>query len=88
MTSRERVRRVLSRQLPDRVPNGLGGAYDAQMIARTDSYEDVYRKVFGNIKTLGNGGNYIFGGVHNLPGDVPETHLKAMLDAYRDARDY
>lgn len=65
-----------------------GGAYDAQQIARTDSYEDVYRKVFGNIKTLGAGGNYIFGGVHNLPGDVPETHLKAMIDAYRDARDY
>lgn len=65
-----------------------GGGYDAQSIARSESYEDVYRKVFDNIKTLGAGGNYIFGGVHNLPGDVPEAHLKAMIDAYRDARDY
>ena len=65
-----------------------GGAYDAQLIARTDTYDDVYRKVFNNIKTLSAGGNYIFGGVHNLPGDVPQTHLKAMIDAYRDARDY
>ena len=65
-----------------------GGAYDAQQIPRSDTYEEAYRKVFQNIKTLGAGGNYIFGGVHNLPGDVPETHLKAMIDAYRDARDY
>ena len=65
-----------------------GGAYDAQLIARTDTYDDVYQKVFNNIKTLGAWGNYIFGGVHNLPGDVPQTHLKAMIDAYRDARDY
>ena len=65
-----------------------GGAYDAQLIARSDTYEEVYRKVFDNMKTLGAGGNYIFGGVHNLPGDLPEAHLKAMIDAYRDARDY
>ena len=65
-----------------------GGAYDAQLIARSDTYEEVYRKVFDNMKTLGAGGNYIFGGVHNLPGDVSETHLKAMIDAYRDARNY
>lgn len=65
-----------------------GGAYDAQLIARSDTYEEVYRKVFDNMKTLGAGGNYIFGGVHNLPGDMSEAHLKAMIDAYRDARDY
>ena len=65
-----------------------GGGYDAQQIAKDDTYENVYRKVTDNIKTLGAGGNYIFGGVHNLPGDVPQTHLKAMLDAYRDARNY
>jgi uroporphyrinogen decarboxylase len=65
-----------------------GGAYDAQLISQADTYEDVYRKVFDNIKTLGADGNYIFGGVHNLPGDVPQNHLSAMMDAYRDARDY
>ena len=59
MNSRERVRAVLNRQIPDRVPNGLGER-----------------------------GNYIFAGVHNLPATLPERHLKAMIDAYRDAREY
>ena len=31
---------------------------------------------------------YIVGGVHSLPGDMSQAHLKAMIDAYRDARDY
>ena len=65
-----------------------GGGYDAQLISKEDTYEDVYRKVLDNIKTLGAGGNYIFGGVHNLPGDMSKDHLKAMLDAYRDGRNY
>ncbi|MBR3716048.1 MAG: hypothetical protein IKM18_09085 [Clostridia bacterium] len=37
---------------------------------------------------LGERGNYIFAGVHNLPATLPESHLKAMIDAYRDAREY
>ena len=31
MTPRERVRAVLNRQLPDRVPNGLGGCETSSM---------------------------------------------------------
>ena len=65
-----------------------GGGYDAQSINEDASYEDVYRVVYDNVKTLGAGGNYIFAGVHNLPATVPEHHLKAMLDGYRDAREY
>ncbi len=65
-----------------------GGAYDAQLIRTTASYDEVYRTVYDNIKVLGAGGNYIFAGVHNLPATMPEAHLKAMIDAYRDARDY
>jgi len=65
-----------------------GGAYDAQLINVSASYEEVYRTVYDNIKILGAGGNYIFSGVHNLPATMPEHHLKAMLDAYRDARWY
>ena len=65
-----------------------GGGYDAQLIDISSSYEDVYRNVYKNVKILGAGGNYIFAGVHNLPANMPEHHLKAMLDAYRDARDY
>ena len=29
MNSRERVRAVLNHQIPDRIPNGLGGCEDA-----------------------------------------------------------
>ena len=65
-----------------------GGGYDAQLINNEATYEEVYRTVYDNIKILGNGGNYIFAGVHNLPATLPESHLKAMIDAYRDAREY
>lgn len=34
--------------------------------------------------TLSKNGGYIFAGVHNIPGDTPQSHLKAMLDAYND----
>lgn len=65
-----------------------GGGYDAQLIRTGASYREVYEAVYNNIKILGAGGNYIFAGVHNLPADIPERHLKAMLDAYQDARSY
>lgn len=65
-----------------------GGAYDSQSIPISATYEDVYQIVYSNIKTLSAGGNYIFSGVHNLPADLPNNHLKAMLDAYHDAKMY
>ncbi|MBE6711094.1 MAG: hypothetical protein E7579_08255 [Ruminococcaceae bacterium] len=65
-----------------------GGAYDAQLIPQSAAYDEVYAAVSANIRTLGAGGNYIFAGVHNLPATMPEHHLKAMIDAYRDSRAY
>ena len=65
-----------------------GGGYDAQLIDVKASYEEVYQAVCRNIRILGAGGNYIFAGVHNLPANMPEHHLKAMLDAYYDTRVY
>jgi len=65
-----------------------GGAYDAQSMPADAPYEYVYRTVYDNIKTFAAGGNYIFSGVHNLPAALSDTHLKALLDAYRDARMY
>lgn len=65
-----------------------GGAYDAQSVNPAASYEEVYEEVSRNVRTLAEGGNYIFSGVHNMPADIPEAHLKAMLDAYRDNRAY
>jgi len=65
-----------------------GGAYDAQLIPEHASYDEVYQAVYKNIKKLGDGGNFIFSGVHNLPATIPESHLKAMIDAYKAARYY
>lgn len=65
-----------------------GGAYDAQLLPASMSYDEVYEAVCRNIKILGAGGNFIFSGVHNLPADMPEHHIKAMIDAYFDARWY
>ncbi len=65
-----------------------GGAYDAQLFTVNKSYEEIYFVVSNNIKILKKGGNYIFSGVHNLPADLPETHIKAMLDAWCDNKEY
>ena len=47
----------------------------------------VYETVVRNIRALSRGGGYLFSGVHNIPGDTPEAHLRAVLQAYRDCRD-
>jgi uroporphyrinogen decarboxylase len=65
-----------------------GGGYDAQLSDRTAAYEEVYGEVLANIQELGRGGGYIFAGVHNLPADMPEAHIRAMLDALRDGGAY
>ena len=52
------------------------------------SYEEVYNAVYRNVKKLGEGGSFIFSGVHNLPATTPESHLQAMIDAYKAARTY
>ena len=65
-----------------------GGAYDAQLFGRDDTYEEVHKKVSENVNMLKKGGGYIFSGVHNLPPDVPKHHLKAMLDAWESNKNY
>lgn len=66
----------------------FGGGYDAQKNPQADSYEQVYHRVSENILALGKDGGYLFAGVHNLPADTPQEHLRAMLDAWRDHREY
>ncbi len=65
-----------------------GGGFDAQQTPVSSNYETVYRQVADNINTLKQGGRYLFAGVHNLPPEMPETHIRAMLDAYYDNRQY
>jgi len=59
-----------------------GGAYDAVKMSAAAGFEEVYHEVTNNIRILGKGGGFIFAGVHNLPGDIPDEHLEAMLQAY------
>ena len=61
-----------------------GGAYDAQLFDKTESYDEVYKKVSDCINILKQGGGFIFSGVHNLPPDIPACHLKAVLDAWEN----
>ena len=63
-----------------------GGAYDAQLNPENLSYDAVYQNVYETIKELGKNGGYIMSGVHNLPPSVPESHIKAVIDAWKDAR--
>ena len=63
-----------------------GGAYDAVSTPPSLAPEEVYAQVKGNIEVLSKNGGYIFAGVHNTPADTPETHLRAILQAYQDAR--
>lgn len=65
-----------------------GGGYDSQLFSHSDTYEEAYQKISDVISTFKPNGGYIFSGVHNLPADVPETHLKAIVDAYNDCCRY
>lgn len=76
---------VLKERFGDRL-TFYGGVFDAVTLPTTTAPEVVYDTVRSNIETLSEGGGYIFSGVHNLPGDLPESHLVAMLEAYRDCR--
>ena len=62
----------------------FGGALDAIATPPDSPDEVVYEQARHTIRTLAAHGRYIFAGTHNLPGDTPPGHLKAMLQAYRD----
>jgi uroporphyrinogen decarboxylase len=64
-----------------------GGCFDAVQTPPHTPAEGVYETVKDNIRALSQGGGYLFAGVHNIPGDTPESHLRAVLQAYRDCRD-
>jgi uroporphyrinogen decarboxylase len=61
-----------------------GGAFDAIQLPANTPDDIVYHTVKQNIEVLSLGGGYIFSGVHNIPGDTPVSHLRAILQAYND----
>jgi uroporphyrinogen decarboxylase len=64
-----------------------GGDYDAQLM-KGCGYGEVYEHVKHNICTFKQNGGHVFAGVHNLPPDMPEDHLRAFFTAWMDYRDY
>lgn len=64
-----------------------GGSYDAVAFPVDTSPEIVREGVARNIRVLSRGGGYIFSGVHNIQANVPDAHLGAILDAFKDCRD-
>ena len=64
-----------------------GGVFDSVLLPPPTPADVVYEAVKKNIETLSRGGGYIFAGVHNLPGDMPESHIRATLAAYNDCRE-
>jgi uroporphyrinogen decarboxylase len=64
-----------------------GGSYDAVMNDPSAPPEVVRKRVGENIRTLAASGRYIFCGVHNIQWNVPDSHLTAVLDAFRERRE-
>ena len=63
-----------------------GGSYDAVATEAGTPAEEVRRKVADNIRAFAATGRYIFCGVHNIQWNVPDSHLGAILEAFRECR--
>lgn len=64
-----------------------GGVFDATLYPNEMTQQQVYEAVKRNIEIFSAGGGYLFAGVHNLPGNLPESHIRAIIQAWRDCRD-
>ena len=64
-----------------------GGALDAVITPPPTPDEIVYEEARKTITTFARAGRYLFAGTHNIPGDTPPGHLRAILQAWRDCRD-
>ena len=64
-----------------------GGALDAVVTPPGTPDEMVYEAAKATITTFARAGGYLFAGTHNIPGDTPPGHLRAILEAWRDCRD-
>jgi hypothetical protein len=62
-----------------------GGGVDTQKTLPFGTPEDVYREVRERIDIFGEGGGYVFNGIHNLQSNVPTENLLALFRAVKDA---
>ena len=62
-----------------------GGGVDTQRTLPFGAPEEVYREVRERIEILGEGGGYVFNGIHNIQSNVPTPNILAMFRAVRDS---
>lgn len=62
-----------------------GGGVDTQKTLPFGTPEEVYREVRERIDIFGEGGGYVFNGIHNLQSNVPTANLLAVFRAVKDA---
>jgi len=74
---------ALKRTYGDRL--AFWGGVDTQQILPRGSRDDVKQAVERCIETMGQGGGYILGAVHNIQPDVP---LENILTMFEHAREY
>jgi len=64
-----------------------GGAIDPEPLA-TWTPDQVQAEVGQRIAELSPDGGYIFGGIHNIQDDAPPENVMALVQAWRELRDY
>ena len=62
-----------------------GGGVDTQKTLPFGTPDEVYREVRERIDIFGEGGGYVFNGIHNLQSNVPTENLLALFRAVKDA---
>jgi len=65
-----------------------GGGVNTQSVLPGATPDEVKQDVSKRISQLAPDGGYIFGAVHNIQDDVPPQNIAAMLEAFRQLRDY
>ena len=65
-----------------------GGGIDTQIVLPKGSVAEIKAEVKKNLDIFKKGGGYVFAQVHNIQPDVPAENVVAMLEAYRENRDY
>ncbi|MHC4741232.1 MAG: uroporphyrinogen decarboxylase family protein [Planctomycetota bacterium] len=65
-----------------------GGGVDTQNILPHATPEQVKANVQERLANFAPGGGFVFATVHNIQGDVPAENIAAMIEAFREAREY
>ena len=65
-----------------------GGGVDTQSVLPNGSADQVKRNVTERINTFAPGGGFILGTVHNIQDDVPPENVLAMVEVFKELRDY